>query len=459
MKLKKYEDKIKKKRKIILISLSVIILISVSFLLYKTFASFTESAEFLFMEGKVDYFGNSDVYFVFYKGDKQLEEMPQKDNKENLIFNHGTCDNGATIEWDSNNWEPFVGNLELGKTKCELYFVEDFTTSLINCGNNGTDVTTCFKENASLDNINLANDNTADNNLRYIGTAPNNYIDIGDRTSEGQPILWRIIGVMNNVVNLDDEGEQKSLVKIIRADSIGSYSWDSSDSKSNGGYGINEWSQADIMKLINKKDIYLDEPTVGASLYWNREAGRCYSGTSNSNSDCDFTKNGLSENVYDKFAKVRWNTGASKTDTAINMYVTERESATGKECKSGTYCTDTVDRTTTWDGYLTLMYPSDYGFAVGGEVRDYCLTKQLNTYNGGNCYSNDWLFDGTSAQWTLTPENNASSAGKAFKITNKGIMDTSFSNSIGAIRPAGYLKSNIKITGGNGKLDTPYTIS
>ena len=70
MKLEKYEDKSKKKRKAILISISVIVLVSISLLLYKTFASFTESAEFPMMNGKVDYFGNSDVYFAFYKGVK-----------------------------------------------------------------------------------------------------------------------------------------------------------------------------------------------------------------------------------------------------------------------------------------------------------------------------------------------------------------------------------------------------
>ncbi len=56
MKLEKYVDKESKRKKFILISISVIVLISVSLLLYKTFASFTESAEFPMMNGKVDYF-------------------------------------------------------------------------------------------------------------------------------------------------------------------------------------------------------------------------------------------------------------------------------------------------------------------------------------------------------------------------------------------------------------------
>ena len=131
MKLKKYEDKSKKKRKIVLISISVIVLISVSFLLYKTFASFSEEVEFPMMNGKVDYFGNSDIYFIFYKNNELTEEMPQKDNKENLVFDHGECDNGASIEWNYEEWSPLIKDLKSVKTKCSLYFEEKYTEKIL----------------------------------------------------------------------------------------------------------------------------------------------------------------------------------------------------------------------------------------------------------------------------------------------------------------------------------------
>ena len=122
MKLEKYIDKSGKRRKMILISISLIVLIGVSFLLYKTFASFTESAEFPMMKGKVDYFGNSDIYFVFYKNDELIDEMPQKNNSEKLVFDHGNCDNNAEIIWNASEWAPLVKGLNKVKTKCELYF-------------------------------------------------------------------------------------------------------------------------------------------------------------------------------------------------------------------------------------------------------------------------------------------------------------------------------------------------
>ena len=339
MKLEKYIDKSKKKRKAILISLGVIVLISISLLLYKTFASFTESAEFPIMNGKVDYFGNSDIYFVFYKGANQLlEEMPQKDNEENLVFDHGECDNEASIEWNENEWAPLVKGLNKVKTKCSLYFEEyvpTFDKELVKCGKAGTGAAECIKNNANLDTVNLKADDTSEANIRYVGATVNNYIDIGDKDSDGNPILWRIIGVMNNITNLDNGGRQESLVKIIRADSIGNYSWDSSTSGINNGYGVNEWSQADVMKLLNPNDVYSGTPTIGGSLYWNRGSGSCYNSSKETNTTCNFTSSGISEEARKKIAKVRWNTGTFATYstsawTAKATYEAERGSHNGK---------------------------------------------------------------------------------------------------------------------------------
>ncbi len=83
------------------------------------------------MNGKVDYFGNSDIYFVFYKNNELTEEMPQKDNKENLVFDHGECDNGASIEWNYEEWSPLIKNLKSVKTECSLYFEERYTEKIL----------------------------------------------------------------------------------------------------------------------------------------------------------------------------------------------------------------------------------------------------------------------------------------------------------------------------------------
>ena len=112
---------------------------------------------------------------------------------------------------------------------------------------------------AKNDTTNLATDDYG--NTRYIGSNPNNYVSVdGD--------IWRIIGTMKDVD--DGTGNKEDRVKLIRASSIGSYSWDTSESSVNDGYGVNEWSQADLMKLLNPG---YESETVGGSLYWNNQSG------------------------------------------------------------------------------------------------------------------------------------------------------------------------------------------
>ena len=471
MKIEKYVDKNINRRKIILVSISVIVLISVSLILYKTFASFTESVEFQVMNGKVDYFGNSDVYFVFYHGDKELDEMPQKDNEENLVFEYGECDNGASIEWNEEEWAPLVKGLNSPKTKCSLFFEEyvpTFDKEVVKCGKAGTGAAECIKNNANLDKVNLMADDTSDANIRYVGATVNNYIDIGDRDGEDNPILWRIIGVMNNITNLDNGGKQESLVKIIRADSIGEYSWDTSTSTINGGLGINEWSQADLMKLLNPQEIYSGISTIGGSLYWNKGSGSCYNTNEEGNTTCNFTSSGISEEAKNKIAKVRWNIGTFVTRntsewTASATYKAERESHNGKEeCISnggGNYCNDEVKRTTTWKGYIGLMYPSDYGYAVGGEVRKTCLEKSMYSYSSGSCNTNDWLKPSSSSAFTITPTPGSSNAYNVISVYSDGGVSYSNAHYARLVLPVAYLKSTVKIIDGNGEEGTPFIAS
>ena len=312
-----------------------------------------------------------------------------------------------------------------------------------------------FKELAKTDTTNLWVDDTSEANIRYVGAneTVNNYIDIGDKDSNGNPILWRIIGVMNNITNLDNGGQEESLVKIIRAESIGSYSWDSSASGINKGYGVNEWSQADVMKLLNPNTVYSGTPALGGSLYWNRGSGSCYSGSKETNKICDFTSSGLSETAKNKIAKVRWNTGTfatySTSDwTAKATYETERGSHNGKEeCTNnggGDYCNDTVPRTTTWEGYIGLMYPSDFGYAVGGEVRETCLGKSMRNYNSGSCNTNDWLKP-SSNMWTMTPSPYSSSTSYVFGVNSSGYVNHYGALTANGVQPVVYLSSSVKI--------------
>ena len=66
--------------------------------------------------------------------------------------------------------------------------------------------------------------------------------------------MWRVIGIFNTT---DADGNYAKRIKLIRDKSLyqdlNTYlSWDSSDSSINAGTGVNEWSQADLMKLLNE---------------------------------------------------------------------------------------------------------------------------------------------------------------------------------------------------------------
>ena len=348
-----------------------------------------------------------------------------------------------------------------------------------------------IKTLSQSDEVNLAYDGkeslydlgTKDNNLRYVGNSPNNYIDIGDvyktdiyrgynalddkryrdYTSlqdcneasgynitcekvheSGEKILWRVIGVMNNINIVDNNNkivDTKSLVKIIRAESIGSYSYDSSERSNNGGYGVNEWSQADVMTTLNN------------DAYWNKTKGKCYSSSLNTQTDCDFSGSGLSSSVKDKIAKVRWNTGvvgevySTNNIKPLYLYNGERDIHNGKEqCQGKPLCNDIVVRNTYWDGYIGLLYASDYGYAVDKNNRNSCLNISMyewDKYN--NCVENDWLRDRTSEQWTMASVPHNERAYMLFRMRSSGLVSICDSYDSNSIRPTMYLKPTIKI--------------
>ncbi len=311
-------------------------------------------------------------------------------------------------------------------------------------------------------NDDFAYDHTTDNNLRYIGVNPNNYIDIGDKDSEGNVIPWRIIGVMNNID--DGKGNKDARLKVIRSESIGEYSWDTTDENINWGEGINEWSQSKLMKLLNPG---YESENVGGSLYWNKQKGKCYVSTHNGESDCDFTTNGLSTEAKNVIDNVVWNTASNTKDTSYDkintgkIYELEKSNNTGKICTSGLTCNDTVARSALWKGYIGLLTPSDYSFATkGGDKisRETCLNEILNSWKTNKeCSQNSWLYIPGKYQWTITTFADSSIAFLVFYVEDTSISADSSSNKH-YVSPTAYLKPNVKIIDGDGSIDNMYKI-
>ncbi len=396
-------------------------------------------------------YSSGSMEFAFYNGNQKLDTIPLKEN--GAVFIRSECDNDATVKWDSENWAPAVYNLTEAKTSCTLYF-----------GNKGNNECLIYPESAACkygeagETEELLYDDTEDKNLRFVGASPKNYVyfncEEGKTVSKSTCETWRIIGIMNNIE--DEDGYTGSHLKIIR-DSIGNYSWDSSYPE-NSGYGVNEWSQADIEKVLN--DEYLNRRN-GTNL--------CYKGKNNDKTTCpDWETIGIRESSRNMIANIKWNTGTmpvaynSNLITAKYVYEAERNSHNGKElCQlngGGQYCNDRVSRKTLWTGKVGLMYPSDYGYAVGIEVRDACLEKSMGSYHRDNCITYDWLYDKNNIQFTMTPVPLSSGATDVFYVYSDGHVDYYGANGAYAIRPVLYLTPSVKIIDGNGDINDPFVL-
>ena len=108
------------------------------------------------------------------------------------------------------------------------------------------------------------------------------------------------------------------------------------------------------------------------------------------------------------------------------------------------------------------MYPSDYGYATSGGSttnRQACLNKELyNWYLVSDCRNNDWLYK-NFYEWTLTPVPLSSFSTPVFRVTSSGNVYSSGAYNTNGVRPVVYLKSSVKITGGEGTSKSPYQLS
>ena len=274
------------------------------------------------------------------------------------------------------------------------------------------------------DTTQIATDD-ADNNIRYIGADPNNYVyfNCSDYSNQSDSTCekWRIIGVFKNMTK--EDGSKADLVKIIRDDSLGNIAWDSSN--------VNDWSKASLQKTLN---------------------GEYYNGTYATGA----LKNDSTRNAIES---VVWNLGgtadyqSSSNGLASHFYGYER----GTTVYSG--------RPTTWPGKVGLMYPSDYGYATSGGAttnRAACLAKEMYNWDGSDvsdCKNNDYLYKLSYRQWTLAPDS--SSSYDVFRVSPGGYVNSNFGGvyNTDGVRPAAFLKSNISITDvGIGTAESPFQL-
>lgn len=280
-------------------------------------------------------------------------------------------------------------------------------------------------------------------NIRYYGVSPKNYVYFNCETYPSTNCeLWRIIGVFDGKI------------KLIRNGSIGSYSWDTSVARINSGFGIAEWSQADIMKVLNPN---YDSDSVGGSLYYNSKSGNCYNGQNNATISCDLTSTGIKNEITKKMiANFTWNFGmySDSSDLYSNqIYVKERGTNVFANPSDG------ITRTSTWNGKIALPHPSDYGYATDFlKCTDNIFDVDETDKTFYNCGANDWMLrvGGTTDYWLLVPNNYHESGVNLAYVSGYLINATKASYAYGII-PTLYLEDQI-LHSGDGSQSNPYQL-
>ena len=235
---------------------------------------------------------------------------------------------------------------------------------------------------------------------RYIGANPNNYVYFnGDE-------LWRIIGVFTVE---DGNGNTEQRIKIVRNEKLSSdMKWNSNNS--------NKWSTATLNTYLNG-DYYNGLDTTSKSMVAD-------------------TKYYLGGRAYDS---------TTHFGTASDMYDWER----GTTVYGG--------RSTSWNGKIALMYPSDYIYTYALGVDNTCYTDGYGC-GGSSGKTNGWIYNtnSNSTQWLLSPGLGNSDG--AFALGGSGFVAGSYVSRSNGVRPSLYLVSNIKIDSGDGSEQSPYRL-
>ena len=238
-------------------------------------------------------------------------------------------------------------------------------------------IKTLFNDN-NMEEVNINNENIlynsivglmkdSNDNIRYYGNNPNNYIKFNNE-------LWRIIGLFNDNI------------KIIRNDSL-----------DNNIYSdiSNNFKASSIMKMINPN-------FTESNIFWNK-----------------IDKDSVSLLVKNDY----YLGSVSLDDNSKNLYDSER------------------DTKTIWNGYLGLIYPSDYIYS-----RDLRLCPNIidlcDSYLNNNGYTISSIKD---------------TSDKVFSVQDNSVISASIDSSL-SIRPVGYLNNKVIVKDGNGTKDNPYVI-
>jgi len=245
----------------------------------------------------------------------------------------------------------------------------------------------------------FAYDGTADNNLRFVGPNPCNYVKFNCDDYGQNCETWRMIGIMNDV-------SDEPTIKMVKStlDYSGTQ-WNNTAS--------NNWLTSTLYTTLN-------------TTYYNSLN----------------TANGK-----DLILETEWNIGGiESTWTSANFYAKAHETKSETKFKVGLFEPDDY-------GFAT---------SGGATARATCIGAQLNgsSYTS-NCRNANWLYNNSSYQWTLI-RRPSSANNQVYYITTAGLSaytTVTYGTSNYNYRPCVYLDPSVMITDGDGSVNNPYVLA
>ena len=440
-----------KNKKIVIITIISLIVLTGIYLLYNTYALTTKTTN----NGDYYTINLTDSNIVSLAANEEKTVICQINNTNNGTVSYGVAYNNSNIEVKvySDSKDKVTGTIGANDNKYVKLHLKNKTssnttleiTAVMGYENGGDFITYNYATSESLMNDRLGGTTSSldGGNIRYYGASPKNYVYFNCETYPSTNCeLWRIIGVFDGKI------------KLMRNESIGNYSWDTSASSVNSGYGVNEWSQADLMKLLNPGH---ESESVGGSLYYNSKSKTCYNRNNNATTSCNFTSTGIkNDTTRNMIAETTWNLGGwNSSDIFSNvMYEKERGATTVSNSSDG------ITRATTWTGKIALPYPSDYGFATDLSKCSQTLSNYYSSTDSYACRSNDWMysiFKTNTFNWLLTPLSG--NANNAFNVYSAGYVNKNTSvYGANGVAPVLYLGSDQDIVAGDGSQSNPYQL-
>ena len=298
--------------------------------------------------------------------------------------------------------------------------------------------------NSAASENGLVKDDTIDTNIRYAGSdkVVKNYVSFdGD--------VWRIIGIVDGKV------------KLVKNDSIGTYSWDSSASDMNNGYGYNIWETIEGQTKADgttKADLNI---LLNEGYYGGTYPSTCYAGQNNTTIECPTEYINLAlKSMVDENA-IWYLGGQEYSSPNVSPYGLPTLTSYENERGTAVYSEYTDIAKTKWTGPVALTSLSDYGYAsTDSECRINIRAGLIDNngtinYDNSKCKNNNWLFKSNN-YWTISP--NLINSNVIFRIVNKGVGSYYYSYSPHVIYPSVYLKSNVVIKSGTGTSADPYIL-